>query len=108
MNKFAKYICAIMVMGFVIAIYSISAFAERSGDPDLDADESYSGTWIFTQKESYFSKGELFDVIEGENGELIINEEEAADRVLERLKEIRPEIEIGFVPGKDTGKPRFM
>ncbi|MBQ6575027.1 MAG: S-layer homology domain-containing protein [Lachnospiraceae bacterium] len=72
MNKFAKYICAIMVMSFVIAVYSISAFAERSGDPDPDADESYSGTWIFTQKESYFSKGELFDVIEGEHGELII------------------------------------
>ena len=38
---------------------------------------------------------------------LIINEEDVADRVLERLKEIRPEIEIGFKPtGKE--KPRFM
>ena len=38
---------------------------------------------------------------------LIINEEDVADKVLERLKEIRPEIEIGFKPtGKE--KPRFM
>ena len=38
---------------------------------------------------------------------LIINEEEAADRVLERLKEIRPEIQIGVDPNADLGKPRF-
>ena len=38
---------------------------------------------------------------------LIINEEPVADRVLERLKEIRPEIEIGYVAtGKE--KPKFM
>ena len=45
---------------------------------------------------------------EKEFANLIINEEEAADRVLERIKEIRPEIQIGFVPGKDAAKPRFM
>ena len=44
---------------------------------------------------------------EKEFANLIINEENAADRVLERLKEIRPEIAIGFVPGKKD-KPRFM
>ena len=38
---------------------------------------------------------------------LIINEEEAADRVLERLKEIRPEIQIGVDPNTDLSKPRF-
>ena len=38
---------------------------------------------------------------------LIINEEEAADRVLERLKEIRPEIQIGVDPNADLSKPRF-
>ena len=38
---------------------------------------------------------------------LIINEEEAADRVLERLKEIRPEIAIGVDPNADLSKPRF-
>ena len=38
---------------------------------------------------------------------LIINEEEAADRVLERLKEIRPEIQIGVDPNMDLSKPRF-
>ena len=38
---------------------------------------------------------------------LIINEEDVADRVLERLKEIRPEIAIGYVPGANE-KPRFM
>ncbi len=39
---------------------------------------------------------------------LIINEEEVADRILERVKEIRPEIELGYLPGKDAGKPKFM
>ena len=38
---------------------------------------------------------------------LIINEEEVADRVLERLKEIRPEIQIGLDPNTDYSKPRF-
>ena len=38
---------------------------------------------------------------------LIINEEEAADRVLERLKEIRPEIQIGVDPNADLSRPRF-
>ena len=48
-------------------------------------------------------------LVHGENefANLIINEEEVADRILERLKEIRPEIDIGFKPtGKE--KPRFM
>lgn len=44
---------------------------------------------------------------EKEFANLIVNEEKAADRVLERLKEIRPEILIGFVPGEKE-KPRFM
>ena len=39
---------------------------------------------------------------------LIFNEEKDADRVLERLKEIRPEIEIGFVPNSENMKPKFM
>ena len=38
---------------------------------------------------------------------LIINEEHVADRVLERLKEIRPEIQIGLDPNTDYSKPRF-
>ncbi len=38
---------------------------------------------------------------------LIINEEEVADHILERLKEIRPEIAIGFLPDKNE-KPKFM
>ena len=44
---------------------------------------------------------------EQEFANLIINEEDVADRVLERLKEIRPEIEIGFRPTGNE-KPRFM
>ena len=42
---------------------------------------------------------------EKEFANLIINEEDVADRVLERLKELRPEIAIGFVP-KQTGKKK--
>lgn len=38
---------------------------------------------------------------------LIINEEKIADRVLERLKEIRPQIAIGYVPGEKE-RPKFM
>ena len=38
---------------------------------------------------------------------LIINEEPVADRVLERLHEIRPEIAIGYVP-KANEKAKFM
>ena len=38
---------------------------------------------------------------------LIINEEDVADKVLQRLQEIRPQIAIGYVStGKE--KPRFM
>ena len=44
---------------------------------------------------------------EKEFANLIINEEDVADRVLERLKEIRPAIEIGFKPTGNE-KPRFM
>ena len=39
---------------------------------------------------------------------LIINEEAVADRVLERLAEIRPQISLGYNPGSDHGKPKFM
>ena len=38
---------------------------------------------------------------------LIINEEDVADRVLARLKEIRPEIAIGYTPSANE-KPKFM
>ncbi len=39
---------------------------------------------------------------------LIINDEPVADRVLERLAEIRPQISLGYIPGSDHGKPKFM
>ena len=39
---------------------------------------------------------------------LIINEEDVADKVLKRLQEIRPEIQIGFQPTESAQKPRFM
>ena len=44
---------------------------------------------------------------EKEFANLIFNEEETADRVLERLREIRPEIRIGFVADENSSKPRF-
>ena len=44
---------------------------------------------------------------EKEFANLIINEEDVADRILERLKEIRPEIAIGYVP-RANEKPKFM
>lgn len=39
---------------------------------------------------------------------LIFNDEADADRVLARLKEIRPEIQLGFIPGSGTQKAKFM
>ena len=45
---------------------------------------------------------------ETEFANLIFNEEEEADRALSRLKEIRPEIQLGFVPNTDNQTPRFM
>ncbi len=39
---------------------------------------------------------------------LIFNKEEEADQVLDQLKEIRPEIAIGYVPPVDGEKPKFM
>ena len=45
---------------------------------------------------------------ETEFANLIFNEEKEADRALSRLKEIRPEIQLGFVPNTDNQKPRFM
>ena len=45
---------------------------------------------------------------EKEFANLIINEEHVADRVLERLAEINPQIAIGYAPGSDRGKPKFM
>ena len=44
---------------------------------------------------------------EKEFANLIFNEEETADRVMERLREIRPEIRIGFVADENRSKPRF-
>ena len=44
---------------------------------------------------------------EKEFANLIINEEEVADRVLERLHEIRPEIQIGCPADGSSQKPRF-
>ena len=38
---------------------------------------------------------------------LIFNEEADADRVLARLKEIRPEIQLGFIPDPENQKARF-
>ena len=39
---------------------------------------------------------------------LIFNDEADADRVLARLKEIRPEIQLGFIPDSKTQKAKFM
>ena len=39
---------------------------------------------------------------------LIFNKEEEADAVLERFREISPDIKIGFVPTAKNTKPRFM
>lgn len=39
---------------------------------------------------------------------LIINEENVADLVVSRLHEIRPEINIGFIPTATNQKPKFM
>lgn len=45
---------------------------------------------------------------EKEFANLIFNKEEDADAVLERLKELQPHIQIGFVPNKDNTRPKFM
>ena len=45
---------------------------------------------------------------ETEFANLIFNEEADADRALGRLKEIRPEIQLGFVPDAGNQKLRFM
>ena len=45
---------------------------------------------------------------EKEFANLIINEEADADRVLARLKEIRPEIQFGYVPPADGKRRTFM
>ena len=45
---------------------------------------------------------------EKEFANLIFNKEEDVDAILARLKEIRPEIAIGFVPPPGGTKPRFM
>ena len=39
---------------------------------------------------------------------LIFNDESDAEQVLDRLKEIRPEIQVGFVPNQNNQKPKFM
>lgn len=45
---------------------------------------------------------------EKEFANLIFNKEEDADAVLERLKELQPHIQIGFVPNKDNTRLKFM
>lgn len=45
---------------------------------------------------------------EKEFANLIFNKETEAERVLERLKEIRPEILIGFIPNGKNQKAKFM
>ena len=45
---------------------------------------------------------------EKEFANLIINEEADADHVLARLKEIRPEIQFGYVPPADGKRRTFM
>ena len=45
---------------------------------------------------------------ETEFANLIFNEEEDAERALSRLKEIRPEIQLGFVPNGNNQRPKFM
>ena len=45
---------------------------------------------------------------EKEFANLIFNEEEDADLVLERLKDIRPEIKFGYVPPADGKRRHFM
>ena len=39
---------------------------------------------------------------------LIFHDESDADQVLARLKEIHPEIQVGFVPNEKKQKPKFM
>ncbi len=39
---------------------------------------------------------------------LIFNKEEEVDRIHRRLKEIRPEIQYGYVPPRGGDKPKFM
>lgn len=45
---------------------------------------------------------------EKEFANLIFNKETEAERVLERLREIRPEILIGFIPNEKNQKAKFM
>ena len=45
---------------------------------------------------------------EKEFANLIFNKEEDADHILARLKEIRPEIQLGYVPPADGKRRTFM
>ena len=45
---------------------------------------------------------------EKEFANLIFNKEEDADAALERLTELRPEIQVGFVANEKNSKPKFM
>ena len=56
---------------------------------------------------AYYSYRVILVHGEKEFANLIINEEAVADRVLERLKEIRPEIALGYIPSANE-KPKFM
>ena len=45
---------------------------------------------------------------EKEFANLIFNKEEDADAALERLTELHPEIQVGFVANEKNSKPKFM